>query len=130
MKKQVRRKEKNLDRKQLVFLFFFFFVFLFGVYFLYNNLSFPRVTGAGVTGTATLYILGPLEINITYPLENQVFNFNIWEPYAVNLNATSNFAPNSWWYDLYETTPGYEKLIRNSLWVPNDTFQAVRWNNS
>jgi len=66
-------------------------------------------------------------IEISSPL-NITYNFSRGENYTINLNVTSNFEVDSWWYDLVDLRHNKE-IYDEIIFEPNRSFNAVRWEN-
>ncbi len=93
------------------------------------------VTGESVSGKATTtsfhmnITLIPLVPNITIiSPENITYNFSSYAPLIIDLNTTSNFDVNRWWYNLYDLRHNITVRENQTFW-PNTNFTAVRWEN-
>jgi len=59
---------------------------------------------------------------------NITYNFSRGENYTINLNSTSNFEVDSWWYDLTDLRHS-RNIYDEIIFEPNISFNAVRWEN-
>jgi len=93
------------------------------------------VTGESVSGKATTTSFGlnisviPLVPNITIiSPENITYNFSSYAIPVIDLNTSSNFEVNRWWYNLYDLRHN-ETVYENRTFWPNTNLTAVRWEN-
>ena len=94
----------------------------------YSFLTYPRITGRGLTGIVRLFVEGGgQDINISSP-ENKTYNFSIGSIYLLDLNVSANFATDSWWYTLIDLKHNVT-IDEDIPFDPNTTFSAVRWSN-
>ena len=63
-----------------------------------------------------------------YNPKDITYNFSRGENYTINLNVTSNFEVDSWWYDLIDLRHNQE-IYEDIFFEPNISFNAVRWEN-
>ncbi len=66
-------------------------------------------------------------INVSSP-ENKTYYFNKGDNYTLDLNVSSNFNVDSWWYTLIDLK--HNSIVNETVFfTPNTTFNAVRWSN-
>ncbi|MEM4325849.1 MAG: hypothetical protein QXU40_00925 [Candidatus Pacearchaeota archaeon] len=106
-------------------LLFFFIIFLIYPEDLTSILNF--MTGKSIVGVTKLLIEGIFSVKIDSP-ENKTYYFNIGENYTLDLNVSSFFEIESWWYSLYDLKHN-QTVVQNLSFTPNTTFDAVRWSN-
>jgi hypothetical protein len=98
-------------------------VFLFTL----DIFSFSTITGKGISGNLSLFIEDVSQVKISSPL-NTTYNFNVDEPYAIDLNVSAVFDVAEWKYSLYDLT-NKDYIFINQSFSPNITFNATRWGN-
>lgn len=101
-------------------------IFIFGYLFFPN--AFSLTSFATQNGLVGLTVLDPvISISIVSP-ENTTYNFAAGDFYNLSLNVTSDFAVESWWYNIYdERHDNY--TFENVVFTPNVTINVSRWNN-
>ncbi|MEK6800721.1 MAG: hypothetical protein AABY05_02210, partial [Nanoarchaeota archaeon] len=109
--------------KRIIFFSAFFVlicILFFGGYSL--------ITGKSVFGSISLGVLNSaVVINISSP-ENTTYNFDKFDIFLINLNVSASSAIDSWQFSLYDIRHDLF-AYRNITFIPNTTFQAVRWSN-
>lgn len=93
--------------------------------------DFFSITGkslyGAISGAINIIIMGLPKIFILSP-ENTTYYFSIGETYTLDLNVSANFEADSWWYRLEDLR--HNTLVRENVsFIPNSTFDAVRWSN-
>src|SRR3989338_105837 len=129
-----RGRVKKVELAGLVVVSLLIVFILLNSYILFLFSSNSRFTGADITttGLISFEILVPLEINITAPIEGGNYTFVSPGAYPLDLNLTTNeenlskltFDYSLWDYRHNEWV--YENVV---AFVPNTTFNAVRWWN-
>lgn len=130
----VHKKNRKLPSDLIVgiYLILFILLSLVNAYILivFNTdfLTGSAVAGPITSGTVSFSIQEKnLFINISSP-ENITYEFNFTDPYTINLNVSANFEPEDWWFSLYDVRhSSYEYF--EQFFIPNSTFEAVRWEN-
>ncbi|MFH1238239.1 MAG: hypothetical protein V1491_02265 [archaeon] len=91
------------------------------------------VFNVGITGRSSagggvsIFVESPGDIHIYSP-ENITYNFSQGEIYWIDLNVSASFEVDTWKYTLYDLTHD-EIVYEDIVFVPNETFSAVRWSN-
>ena len=103
-------------------------IFLAGALFITALITFTtQLVKSDSTGTVSIFVeMPPYEINITAPL-NTTYNLSL-NNYSLQLNVTSNFSVNTWWFNLYDLKHA-QAVNTTVVFTPNATFNAVRWSN-
>jgi hypothetical protein len=125
------------ERKRVVLAVCILIVFLFAFSFILTSNSDKGVTGfslfrdfifKSLVGHVSIDFGGVVKvINISSP-ENKTYYFNKGDNYTIDLNVSSNFDADTWWYSLYDIK--HSIIVNNSIFfIPNATFNAVRWSN-
>ncbi|MCA9485290.1 MAG: hypothetical protein KC506_00420, partial [Nanoarchaeota archaeon] len=72
-------------------------------------------------------LAGIPEITIHYPL-NESYNYSYLQTndYGLDLNVSSNFNPDFWYYRLYDLKHGGDNYTLDVGFVPNSSMQVIR----
>ena len=125
MRKKIKNKkfEKRTIFFCLVIIGFFLFLNFSGSVIAFNILNF----GVFYEGLLDIFI-DPLDkIYIESPL-NISYNFSKGVPFTLDLNVTTTYGLSDWLYTL-EDLRHHTIIYSNVSFIPNSTFDAVRWNN-
>jgi len=120
--------KRGVNRLVITLLCLFVVFNIFNFFLIMNLPLNPKVTGLGsFSGVISLFIEEWRSIILDSP-ENTTYNFDPGDPYTLNLNVSSNFEADSWWFTL--TDLKHSEVINDSaLFTPNTTINAVRWSN-
>ena len=122
MKKRV---SSGLSKKLIGCMILLVILFMFNLYLLIYLFPEIEVTGSSITTASVGFVIeGELRILTILSPSNTTYNFGS-EPYIIDLNVSTNFAVDNWWYTLWDLK--HNEIINDSVgFSPNTTFNAVR----
>ena len=112
----------------VIWLFVGVIILIVFIYALFPNSFFMTGRVGGGVGLVGLTVLNPeINISILSP-ENTTYSFGIGDTYNISLNVTSDFVPDTWWYDLFDIRHS-NYTNQSVVFTPNTTIIVNRWDN-
>jgi len=122
-----------MKRDVLVLVLFLVLFSFFSVFFVRYTVG-PSITITGYTindtGVVKFYV-GQIRTVVISSPENTTYNFDIGDPYLIDLNVSADFsveAVDGWNYSLYDLRHDVY-IEEDTLFTPNSSISAVRWSN-
>ena len=109
----------------VIWLFVGVIILIVFIYALFPNSFFMTGRVGGGVGLVGLTVLNPeINISILSP-ENTTYSFGIGDTYNISLNVTSDFVPDTWWYDLFDIRHS-NYTNQSVVFTPNTTIIVNR----
>jgi len=116
----------------VLFLFLFSFLNVFFVRYVGVPFSPIAISGHVVndSGVVKFFVQGGEVVTISSP-ENTTYDFDVGDPYLIDLNVSTNFpveAVDGWKYSLYDLRHSVY-VEEDTIFSPNSSISAGRWGN-
>lgn len=117
-----------MKKRELLFLAVILVILInFVIILKSSSLDFPtgHVSAGGII--SIIIQANPFTIYLHSP-KNQTYSFSIGDNYTLDLNVSSDYEYDSWYYKLEDLK--HDLLIKDyTLFTPNTSFEAGRWSN-